>query len=170
MCQRQHNVSQEPPSFARSAQWPCSMFYVLGTCQRIRSGFERPFFRLTASGCIDDRTNIACFAVFVRQKIASLSGRRRNSPTGSWTIVMQCKEKASQFQGKAEIDKHLIKRGPFAGSHPKTCFVTRLSETFVVKAEVKKARRRTEVRRDPFSPTTPIHERCSQSQSEEVLG
>jgi predicted nuclease of restriction endonuclease-like (RecB) superfamily len=36
----------------------------LGACRRIRSGFELPFFRLAASGCIDDRTNIACFAVF----------------------------------------------------------------------------------------------------------
>jgi hypothetical protein len=27
-------------------------------------------FRLTASGCIDDETNIACFAVFVRRKTA----------------------------------------------------------------------------------------------------
>jgi hypothetical protein len=34
----------------------------LGACRRTRSGFERPFFRLAASGCIDDKTNIACFA------------------------------------------------------------------------------------------------------------
>jgi len=34
----------------------------LGACRSIRSGFERPFFRLTASGCIDDKTNIACFS------------------------------------------------------------------------------------------------------------
>jgi hypothetical protein len=31
-------------------------------CGRTRSGFERPFFRLSASGGIDDKTNIACFA------------------------------------------------------------------------------------------------------------
>jgi len=55
----------------------------LGACRRIRSGFERPFSRLAASGCIDDRTNIACFAVFAKRKNGSLSGRRRNSPTGS---------------------------------------------------------------------------------------
>ena len=35
----------------------------IGACRKTRSGFERPFSRLTASGCIDDRTNIACFAV-----------------------------------------------------------------------------------------------------------
>ena len=55
----------------------------LGACRSIRSGFERPFFRLAASGCIDDRTDIACFAVFARRNNCSLSGRRRNSPTGS---------------------------------------------------------------------------------------
>jgi len=43
-------------------------FVLLGACRRIRSGFERPFFRLAASGCIDDTTNIACFAVFARRK------------------------------------------------------------------------------------------------------
>jgi len=35
-----------------------------------RSGFERLVFRLTASGSIDDKTNIACFAVFARRKTA----------------------------------------------------------------------------------------------------
>jgi hypothetical protein len=55
----------------------------LGACRGTRSGFERPFFRLAASGCIDDKTNIACFAVFARRKNDSLSGRRRNSPTDS---------------------------------------------------------------------------------------
>jgi len=59
------------------------VFSALGACRRIRSGFERPFFRLAASGCIDDKTNIACFAVFARRKNCSLSGRRRNSPTDS---------------------------------------------------------------------------------------
>jgi hypothetical protein len=29
-------------------------------CQKTRSGFERPFFYLAASGSIDDETNIAC--------------------------------------------------------------------------------------------------------------
>jgi len=33
--------------------------------------------------CIDDITNIACFAVFASQKNGSLSGRRRSSPTAS---------------------------------------------------------------------------------------
>ncbi len=37
--------------------------------------------RLPASGCIDDKTNIACFAVFARRKNCSLSGRRRSFPT-----------------------------------------------------------------------------------------
>jgi hypothetical protein len=44
------------------------------------------------------------------------------------------------------------------------------SETFVVKAKGEKARRRTEVRREPFSPTTQIHERCSRLQQKEVFG
>jgi len=38
-----------------------------------------------------------------------------------------------------------------------------MSEKFVVKAQVKKARRRAEARREPFSPTTQIHGLCSQS-------
>jgi hypothetical protein len=55
----------------------------LGARRRTRSGFERPFFRLAASGCIDDKTNIACFAVFASLKNDSLSDRRQNSPTDS---------------------------------------------------------------------------------------
>ncbi len=55
----------------------------LGACRRIRSGFERPFFRLAASGCIDDKTDIACLAVFARRKYGSLWGGRLNSPTRS---------------------------------------------------------------------------------------
>jgi len=43
--------------------------------------------RLTASGCIDDKTTIACFAVFVSRKNAAFSGRRRNSPTGSYVSL-----------------------------------------------------------------------------------
>jgi len=39
-------------------------------CLKTRSGFERLIFLLTASGSIDDTTNIACFAVFVRRKNA----------------------------------------------------------------------------------------------------
>ena len=39
-------------------------------CLKTRSGFERLIFRLTASGSIDDKTNIACFAVFARRKNA----------------------------------------------------------------------------------------------------
>jgi len=35
---------------------------------------------------------------------------------------------------------------------------------------VEKAQRRTEVRREPFLPTTQIHGLCSRSQSKEVLG
>ena len=50
-------------------------------CWKTLSGFERPFFHLAASGCIDDRTNIACFAVFARRKNRSLSGRRRGFQT-----------------------------------------------------------------------------------------
>jgi len=40
-------------------------------CLETRSGFERLIFHLTASppeADIDDKTNIACFAVFVREK------------------------------------------------------------------------------------------------------
>jgi len=39
-------------------------------CLKTRSGFERLIFRLMASGSINDTTNIACFAVFVRRKNA----------------------------------------------------------------------------------------------------
>jgi len=46
------------------------LFSNIRLCLKTRSGFERLFFRLTASGYIDDTTNIACFAVFVRQKNA----------------------------------------------------------------------------------------------------
>jgi streptomycin 6-kinase len=42
----------------------------LRLCLKTRSGFERLVFRLTASGSIDDKTNIACFAVFARRKTA----------------------------------------------------------------------------------------------------
>ncbi|MCH8193662.1 MAG: carbohydrate binding family 9 domain-containing protein [Planctomycetes bacterium] len=63
------------------------MRHRLRLCLKTRPGFpsglslgvedERPFSRLAASGCIDDKTNIACFAVFARRKNGSLSGRRR---------------------------------------------------------------------------------------------
>ncbi len=59
----------------------------LGACRRTRSGFERLISRLPASGCIDDKTNIACFAVFVRRKNCSLSGRRRSFPTEPTQIM-----------------------------------------------------------------------------------
>ncbi len=69
----------------------------VGLCRKTRSGFERPFFPLAASGCIDDKTNIACFefptlalgTCFARRKNCSLSGRRRNSPTRSWLRFAQ---------------------------------------------------------------------------------
>ena len=68
--------------------------------------------------------------------------------------------------------------GKIGRSHPKTCFVTRLREKAVENSKVDAegareaaiARRRTEVRREPFSPTTQIHGLCSQSQAKEVLG
>ncbi len=41
-----------------------------GLCQKTRSGFERLVSRLPSSGCIDDETDIACFAVFARRKNA----------------------------------------------------------------------------------------------------
>ena len=50
----------------------------LWLCLNTRSGFERLFFRLAASGSIDDKTNIACFAVFASRKNLLLSGRRRS--------------------------------------------------------------------------------------------
>jgi len=50
-------------------------------CRKSRPGFERPFSRLPASGSIDDKANIACFAVFARRKNCSLSGRRWTFPT-----------------------------------------------------------------------------------------
>ena len=39
-------------------------------CLKTRSGFERLIFRLAASGSIDDKADIACFAVFSRRKTA----------------------------------------------------------------------------------------------------
>ena len=51
---------------------PENSIWLLGAGRRTQSGFERPFFRLAASGSIDDETNIACFAVFVRRKNCSL--------------------------------------------------------------------------------------------------
>ncbi len=52
-------------------------------CLKTRSGVERPFSRLAASGCIDDRTNppSADFAVFARRKNGSRLGRRRGFQT-----------------------------------------------------------------------------------------
>ena len=43
---------------------------VVRLCLKTRSGFERLIFRLTASGCIDDKIDIACFAVFARRRNA----------------------------------------------------------------------------------------------------
>ncbi len=57
-------------------------------CRKTRSGFERLILRLTASGCIDDKTNIACFGSLgvardrlCQAKNRSLSGRRRSFQT-----------------------------------------------------------------------------------------
>jgi len=50
-------------------------------CLKTRSGFERLIFRLAASGSIDDKTNIACFAVFARRKNARSRTRRRSFQT-----------------------------------------------------------------------------------------
>ena len=42
----------------------------LGSVGKLDLASSGLLFRLPASGCIDDRTNIACFAVFARRKIA----------------------------------------------------------------------------------------------------
>jgi hypothetical protein len=45
---------------------------------------QAAFFRLPASGCISDKTNIACFAVFARRKNARSradDGVFRQTPT-----------------------------------------------------------------------------------------
>ncbi|MCF7974812.1 MAG: PAS domain-containing protein [Phycisphaerae bacterium] len=47
---------------------------ILGACRRTQSSFERPFDRLAASACIDDKTNIACFGLFANRSNCSLSG------------------------------------------------------------------------------------------------
>jgi len=47
----------------------------------------------------------------------------------------------SGIAGKSALELTVASR-----THPKTCFVARLSEKAVGKAEVRKARRRTEVR------------------------
>jgi len=41
---------------------------VLGYVRKLDQASSGFFFRLAASGCIDDKTNIACFAVFARRK------------------------------------------------------------------------------------------------------
>jgi len=56
-----HSINMGRPYFPK---------WSVGACRTTRSGFERLVFRLRASGCIDDRTNIACFAVFFRRKNA----------------------------------------------------------------------------------------------------
>jgi hypothetical protein len=52
-------------------------------CLKTRSGFERLIFRPAASGSIDDKTNIVCFAAFAKRKIARSradDGVSRQSP------------------------------------------------------------------------------------------
>ncbi len=54
---------------------------VIRLCLKTRSGFERLIFRLTASppeADIDDKANIACFAVFAKRKTARSRTRRRS--------------------------------------------------------------------------------------------
>ncbi|KPK36195.1 MAG: hypothetical protein AMJ65_16540 [Phycisphaerae bacterium SG8_4] len=46
------------------------LYYLFRLCLKTRPGFVRLVLHLTASGCIDDKTNIACFAVFARRKTA----------------------------------------------------------------------------------------------------
>ena len=83
------NTKQQPDAVGqqdrgKKTHKPKKHHYVyLGVCRRTRSGFERPFFPPAASGCIDDRPNIACFAVLARRKNGSPSGRRRSPPTDS---------------------------------------------------------------------------------------
>ena len=55
---------------AQFAEAPQMNQFTLRLCLETSPGFERLVFRLAASGCIDDRTNIACFAVFARRKNA----------------------------------------------------------------------------------------------------
>ncbi len=89
----------------------------LGACRRIRSGFDRPFFRLAASGCIDDTTNIACFAVFARRKNCSVSGRRRDSTTGSLHCEVNDYDKGGREVGCQgnRIFRSLNRERPFFG-------------------------------------------------------
>ena len=73
-------------------------------CRKTRSGFERPFFRLATSGCIDDKTNIACFAVFARRKNCSLSGQRRSFPTEPNTQdKKQIRTRVSQSDAQRQV-------------------------------------------------------------------
>ena len=52
------------------------------------------FFRLAASGCIDDKTNIACFAVFADKKMARSradDGILRQTPGGKSSLLVVSK-------------------------------------------------------------------------------
>jgi hypothetical protein len=52
-------------------------------CLKARSGFERLIFRLTASGSIDDKTNIACFSSLgvARDRLCQAKKRSISHPT-----------------------------------------------------------------------------------------
>ena len=95
-------------------------------CPKTRSGFERPFFRLATSGCIDDRTNIACFAVFARQKNACSRADERVFGQGltstqpfaisfrlkrSFGIRMDVKRKGFGKVPSREVDRHARQGG-----------------------------------------------------------
>ena len=45
------------------------------------AGFERVFRRLAASGCIDESSGFACFAVLAIRRNPSLSGLRQRFQT-----------------------------------------------------------------------------------------
>jgi len=78
----------------------------LEACRRTRSGFERPFFRLAASGCVDDKTNIACFAVFARRKMARSradDGIIRQTPRANLVMTVNTLANSEWMTGKDHI-------------------------------------------------------------------
>ena len=77
---------------------------VVRLCLKTRSGFERLIFRLTASGCIDDITNIACFAVFARRKTVS---SRADDGVFRQSLV----EESRSFLSKSIVSRQFIEAG-----------------------------------------------------------
>jgi len=80
----------------------------LRLCLKTRSGFQRLIFRLTVpmyiGSCIDDITNIACFAVFARRKTVS---SRADDGVFRQSLV----EESRSFLSKSIVSRQFIEAG-----------------------------------------------------------